>query len=51
MKYVKAFLILYVISFALIAFNDYKKKPPVEVIQGGLKVGNCFALTLGRQPA
>jgi hypothetical protein len=49
-KYIKAFLIIYVISFALFVYLDLKKEPPQGCIRGGSIKGNCNALTPGRQP-
>ena len=51
MRYVRAFAVLYVFSFALFAYLDYKKEPPQGGIRGGSQRGNCNALTLGRRPA
>ena len=51
MKYVKAFAVIYVVSFALIAYFDFKKEPPRGGIQGGSNMGNCNALTAGRRPS
>ena len=35
MKYVRAFLVVYVISFALYVYLDFKKEPPQGGIRGG----------------
>ena len=39
MKYIRAFLIVYVISFALFAYLDLKKEPPMGGTHRGLEKG------------
>lgn len=39
MKYVKAFAVLYVASFALFVYLDLKKEPPQGGIRGGSAKG------------